>query len=135
MRGLLIVALMFAAAPAWAQSRDENLAQCSGSDPDARITACTALLESGQESALLSSIYTDRGMAYGMKSLYRQAVADFSQAIALVPTNAYAYNDRGTAYLGEGQRDLAIADYREALSLDPSLQAARDSLSSLGVAP
>ena len=136
MRSLLIgIALLLLAGPTWAQTRDENLAACAGPDPDARIAACTALLQSGQESALLSSIYTDRGIAYAMKGSYSQAIADLSQAIALVPTNAYAYNDRATAYLRAGQRDLAIADYRQALSLDPSLQSARATLIQLGVAP
>jgi Flp pilus assembly protein TadD len=136
MRKLLMgIVLLLVAGPTWAQSRDENLAACAGPDPDARIIACTALLQSGQESALLSSIYTDRGIAYGMKGSYGQAIADLNQAIVLVPTNAFAYNDRATVYLRAGRRDLAIADYRQALNLDPSLQMARDSLASLGVAP
>jgi hypothetical protein len=79
MRALLIsVALLLLAAPTWAQTRDENLAACAGPDADARIVDCTALLRSGQESALLSSIDTDRGIAYGMKGLYGQAIADLS---------------------------------------------------------
>jgi len=84
---------------------------------------------------LLSSIYTDRGLAYAKKGLYDQAIGDLNQAIALVPTNAYAYNDRATAYIREGRRDQAIADYRQALVLDPTLQAARDTLAQLGVSP
>lgn len=136
MRKLLIgLAMALIALPAWAQTRDENLAQCAGGDPDASISGCTALLQSGQESALLSSIYTDRGLAYAKKGLYDQAIGDLNQAIALVPTNAYAYNDRATAYIREGRRDQAIADYRQALVLDPTLQAARDTLAQLGVSP
>ena len=136
MRRLLIgITVLLLAGPTWAQTRDENLAACGGPDADARIVACTTLLQSGQESALLSSIYTDRGIAYGMKDLYDQAIADLSQAIGLVPTNAFAYNDRATVYLRAGRRDLAIADYRQALQLDPSLDSARTTLLSLGVAP
>jgi hypothetical protein len=85
MRRLLIgITVLLLAGPTWAQTRDENLAACGGPDADARIVACTTLLQSGQESALLSSIYTDRGIAYGMKDLYDQAIADLSQAIGLV---------------------------------------------------
>jgi tetratricopeptide (TPR) repeat protein len=129
------LALTLLALPAGAQTRDENLAQCAGADPDASINACTALLQSGQEQALLSSIYTDRGLAYAKKGLYDQGIADLTQAIALVPTNAYAYNDRATAYIREGRREQAIADYRAALNLDPTLQSARVTLLQLGVAP
>ena len=48
-----------------------------------------------------------------------QAIADYTQAIALDPKYAVAYNNRGIAYCDKGDLDQAIADYTQAIALDP----------------
>ena len=116
------------ALPAWAQTRDENLAQCAGGDPDASISGCTALLQSGRGiGAAQTPSILDRGLAYAKKGLYDQAIwRPERRRSTLVPTNAYAYNDRATAYIREGRRDQAmLPTIAVALVLDPTLQAAR----------
>src|SRR5262249_47211100 len=50
---------------------------------------------------------------------YDRAIADYSEAITLVPTNAPAFFGRGSAYVNKGDNDRAIADYNEAIRLDP----------------
>src|SRR5262249_17774313 len=50
---------------------------------------------------------------------YDRAIADYSEAIRLVPTNAPAFFGRGSAYVNKGDNDRAIADYNEAIRLDP----------------
>jgi tetratricopeptide (TPR) repeat protein len=134
----LVVGLV--ALPAWAQTRDENVARCTAAaDPatvDLKIGACTALLQSGQETAInIPIIYYDRGNGYRNKGLYDQAIADYTQAIALKPDKANAYYNRGGAYEEKGQRDQAIADYRMALKLAPNYQLPLDALKRLGVTP
>src|SRR5262245_58247121 len=49
---------------------------------------------------------------------YERAIADYSEAIRLVPANAPAFLGRGNAYASKGDRDRAIADYSEAIRLD-----------------
>ena len=48
-----------------------------------------------------------------------QAVADYSQAIALKPGNAQTYYDRGQNRGFQGDYDGAFADYAKAISLNP----------------
>jgi lipoprotein NlpI len=110
---LIGLALSFIALPVSAQTRDQNVAQCDRPDPDASIAGCTALIQSGQEtSAVLAAAYYNRGNAYDGKGLHDQAIADFTQAIAIKPDLAQAYYNRGVAYEGKRLRDLAIADFR-----------------------
>jgi tetratricopeptide (TPR) repeat protein len=50
---------------------------------------------------------------------YEQALAAYTQAIALAPGQAAIYLSRGTTYSQLGQYDQAIADYTQAITLDP----------------
>lgn len=104
-----------------AQTRDENVTVCQGDDPQAAISACTALIQSGQEDA--SNVVTEyalRGDAYRRAGLYDQALADMNKALALDPNDSDAYVDRGNVYKNKGQYDLALHDYDQAIRLDPN---------------
>ena len=46
------------------------------------------------------------------------AIADYTQAIKLDPTDPDTFNNRGQAYDSKGEHDLAIADYTESIRLD-----------------
>src|SRR5262249_15219124 len=50
---------------------------------------------------------------------YDRAIADYSDAIRLIPTNAPAFFARGNAYASKGDPDRAISDFSEAIRLDP----------------
>ncbi|MDR2152435.1 MAG: tetratricopeptide repeat protein, partial [Helicobacteraceae bacterium] len=50
----------------------------------------------------------------------KQAIADYTQVIKLVPNYANAYVNRGLAYADLGDRKQAIADYTEAIKIDPN---------------
>ncbi|MEW6672827.1 MAG: tetratricopeptide repeat protein [Thermodesulfobacteriota bacterium] len=65
--------------------------------------------------------YNNRGLAHFDKGRYDQAVADFSQAIAIDPKNAAAYSNRGDTYLLMGRYDLAIADFTKVIEINPKL--------------
>src|SRR5260370_29940722 len=104
---------------------------CGSPDPDISIVGCTkkiqtdtADLNSGREiqaaAAHLATDYDHRGVAYANKGLYDQAIADYNQAIALLPkTFPIAYFNRGSAYNNQGLDDKAIIDYTMAISLAP----------------
>jgi tetratricopeptide (TPR) repeat protein len=121
-RILLGQVLMLLALPAWAQSTDENWSRCGNTDNnvDHVITACTAEIQSGQETtAKLAIAYQTRGFAYAQKSLSDQAIADATKAIALKPDYARAYLDLGNYYFGKGLYKQAIADVSRAIALKP----------------
>jgi tetratricopeptide (TPR) repeat protein len=66
-----------------------------------------------------SSAYFGRGVAWGGKSDYDRAIADYTEAIRLDPKNANAYNNRGNAWDYKKNHNKAIEDHRKASLLDP----------------
>ena len=108
--------------PVAAQSRDKNWGPCKDlrSAPDVRIGACTAVIQSGQETPLsLAVAYNDRGYAYDDKGEYDRAIQDYGEAIRLNPDFAFAYNNRGIAYRSKGEYDRAIQYFNQVLRLKP----------------
>jgi tetratricopeptide (TPR) repeat protein len=86
---------------------------------DQRIEGCSALIQSAQETSATKAVaYATRGAAYVHKGLYDQAIADYTQAIALKPDDA-AYQGRGMAYRGKFLHDQAIADFAQAIAFKP----------------
>ena len=61
--------------------------------------------------------YNERGIAYHKQRKYRKAVADFTKAIRLEPTNATLYSNRAQAYRGKGDEKHARADQAAARRL------------------
>lgn len=117
-RALILLALLLVAMPAWAQTRDENAAQCANIDADTRIKGCTGLINSGRESqANLAVAYTNRGVGENKKGLYDKAIADTTKAISLGPDVANAYAVRGSSYRLKGANDRAIVEYNKALEM------------------
>jgi len=88
--------------------------------PEAAISGCTAVINSGREwGRSLSIAYMSRGLAYKANGDLDRALADYTKAIELDPKDAYAYYNRGLHYRAKGDLDHAIADYRKAIELDP----------------
>ena len=113
----LVCVLLFSGATA-AQNPADNWARCEGSDPDASIAACTALVESGKEDNENQAVaFNSRGIAFAMKGKQDQAITDFNQAIQLEPDYAGAFSNRANAYAAKGEFDQAMADYQ---SRDPT---------------
>jgi tetratricopeptide (TPR) repeat protein len=112
--------MLLATSPAWAQAQNENAMLCASGAPETSIAGCTAVIQSGQDAATMVLALTNRGAAYRMKNLYDQAIADFTQAIALNPNLAVAYVARAGSYVQKKMYDQAIADCTLAISLQPA---------------
>jgi len=63
--------------------------------------------------------YNNRGIAYGEKAQYDQAISDFNKAIEINPRYVKAYNNRGIIYRLKGQYDQAISDFNKAIEINP----------------
>jgi Flp pilus assembly protein TadD len=63
-----------------------------------------------------------------------RAIADFDQALKLVPNDAVALNNRAVGHERRAERELAIADYKTALTIDPNNAFAMNGLKRLGSA-
>lgn len=51
---------------------------------------------------------------------FDEAIAKYTEAIEIVPTNAVYYSNRAAAYSSAGQHGLAIKDAKHAIELDPT---------------
>src|SRR5262249_29638781 len=117
MLAFALASMLSAAAPS-AAARPVQVAAVAG---DMAIAACTRAIASGRYAGHdLAKLHYGRAVEYANKGDYDRAVADFSTAIHLDPTDADAYNDRGAAWLAKGENDLAFADFSEAIRLNPT---------------
>ena len=98
---VIIAASIVTTGTAAAQSRDDNWARCKDfrSNPDLSIEACTAIIQSGQETTTenLAVAFNNRGSAYNARAR-RPRHQDYDRAIKLDPNYAIAFNNRGNAY-------------------------------------
>jgi len=53
---------------------------------------------------------------------YKEALADFTKTIELIPKDADAYNDRGEANFNLGNYTDAVNDFKKAVKLVPNNQ-------------
>ena len=99
----------------------DTLADCSqGRNSELRLRACSEVIASpayGSDDKALA--YRNRGNARADAGAAVQAVADFSEAIKLRPSETSSHAGRGRAKLTLGDITGAIADYSEALRLAP----------------
>jgi tetratricopeptide (TPR) repeat protein len=84
------------------------------------ITGCYGLytMAVGPNQVFLYAFNLDR-LAIIYEQHYDRAIADYSEAIRLDPTDTAAFISRGVAYQAKEDYDRAIADYSEAIRLDP----------------
>jgi tetratricopeptide (TPR) repeat protein len=93
----------------------------SKKDYDHAISEYTEALKLDPDNDFANaSVYYHRGLAYGYKNEYDQAIRDLNRAILLNPCEANAYYYRGLAYYHNNEYDQAIRDFNEAIFLDPS---------------
>lgn len=115
-------------AAAHAQALD-NWSVCTGTLPaDAKIAACTAIIDAGQETGVrLGRVYFGRGYEESIEMNYASdknamtanAVADLSKSIELDATNPDASGIRGMIYYGQQNFTAALPDYENANRLRP----------------
>jgi tetratricopeptide (TPR) repeat protein len=113
-------ALSFAATTASAQGGGD----CNASDPDAAISGCTAIIESGTDDQNARGVaYEKRGAAYERKGLHDRAIGDQTTAIA-VRRSADAYYNRAIVYYRTQQYVMAHSDFTKAIELRPNMASA-----------
>ncbi len=100
---------------------DRVTAECEKSVGDAKIAACTRMIETGDwKGADLAWTYIERGKAKYFKGDFDGAIVDHSQAIEADQKNVSAYTNRGHAKQRKGDLEGAIADSSRAIEIDPA---------------
>lgn len=79
----------------------------------------TCLNTKGLSDVVRGGVLVNRGNSYKRIGRSVQALADFSQAILLDPTNTMAYNNRGNVLRSENRLAEAIEDFTKAIELSP----------------
>lgn len=72
-----------------------------------------------KDSERKSYAFNVRGEIYEDMEDYEKALADYSEAIKILPEEAKTYEGRADFYLSNEEYDLADKDYRTMISLDP----------------
>lgn len=89
-------------------------------EPEARVAACTALIDAGAVAGTnLAVAQNNRGAAYDALDGHARAIEDFDRAIEINRDYAAAYYNRGRTYDSLGKHARAIEDYDRALEIDP----------------
>jgi tetratricopeptide (TPR) repeat protein len=117
---LLVAGLPFVLFPLRSAGADDlQLCNDALADPDARIPACTRILEHPSGGINIAEVYSHRGTAKVRKGYLDDAVADFTSALNQSPEFVDALKNRGIARHKQGDYPSAIADFNRALRLDP----------------
>ena len=120
--GVIVLAILFGARPAVAESVKEAKQLCTG-NPDiswsTQVKSCTTLIQSGGDSGQnLAVHYYKRGIAYFNLGDFDKSIADNDQALRINPKYEDALVNRGASYARKGNIDRAVQDYDQAIRLD-----------------
>jgi tetratricopeptide (TPR) repeat protein len=63
--------------------------------------------------------YHDRGFCYRRMFRFKEAIADFDEALKLDPKRAWSFYNRGYSYRKMGDYKQALADFEQAVQLNP----------------
>ena len=123
----LVAAAVLLAGPANAQSitvfGDSDAQQCFrstkifGGGPDG-LNYCNRALRSGNLSRTdRAKTLVNRGINYTAEKMYDNALADFEEALSIMPNLAEAFVNRGNTYIFQSQFRAAIDEYNRGLEL------------------
>ncbi len=114
----MLARIAFVAAVAWASavSADDKGTCFYGADAEARMQACSAMLDRNPNDAL---VYHHRGLAVQATGDVERAIADYTKAIVLKPNYGPVYESRARAYAARGDYTNAVADITRATELTP----------------
>jgi tetratricopeptide (TPR) repeat protein len=117
---------------AWAYSREDCLE--FNTDQEKTINVCTEFIAKNPGDPQLAQAYAARGKAFERANNLDLAIADYSRAIELAPSEVYYFNIRGTAHQSKGDLKRAAEDFRRSVTIDPTHHYAKGRLEQLNSA-
>lgn len=127
---LVVLAASAADAEQSASLTKQCLSPELGFSPEARIAACTDVINSkAATNAERVDALRARARCQGLRERYDLAIADMDRAIALSPRDGSLYRDRAIYHSLTENYDFAEADAQRALQLSPSDSRAQEVLS------
>ena len=85
------------------------------------VAACARIIEATNSSTLDRAVsHTFRADAARADGNTAAAIADYNQALALMPTLVPALSGRGIAYRNAQKYDLSLHDFDQAIAIEPN---------------
>ena len=110
------------------------VAAAAANDDDRIIGLCGALLDNEKtDKADRIKALVARGGAFARKDMTDRAIADYTVALQLDPSQASTFNARGELWRKKGDRPKALADFGAALKLNPDHFVAKANYKSLAL--
>jgi tetratricopeptide (TPR) repeat protein len=81
--------------------------------------ACSEVIARTKSDRLKGEALNYRGLIYSRTNRLDQALADFNEAIRILPSPSGAYNNRANVYRKQGKYDLMLADLEAAKVATP----------------
>jgi tetratricopeptide (TPR) repeat protein len=102
--------------------KEINICISAKDNPDARVSACTVLLQAEPPGVTpkRAIILTSRALASRAKNDFSRADADLTEAIRIDEAFAPAYEARGDLLRDENECARAILDFGQVIKLDPN---------------
>lgn len=101
-------------------SATEGVHDCDKPEAEARIRACTELIETqGVNEARRATAYANRALSYSLRGEYETAIRDYDEAIKMFPDFAVALNNRAWAYFKWGRAEAGMPDVQRSLQIEP----------------
>ena len=91
---------------------------------------CLKLSEDALEQRIKTetALHLFKGIAYGNKGMYDEAINEHKKVIEINPNYADAHNNLGAAYGKKRMDDEAIAEFKKAIEINPNLALAHNNL-------
>ncbi len=102
----------------YAKEGEQSFDQQRYSDAISQFSNALRVTPPVKDKSKTSMIYAFRGMSYFIEHEYEKALADFDEALELLPFNVYALYGRGMARTTLHDVKGAIEDFDEAIRLD-----------------
>ena len=117
---LAALPLLTGAGLARAELSDYEICREASGEVNARIAACTRILDDlADPQELRSRAARERAHAHYLKGEYERAIADYTVALQLGPATAALHIERGLAYEDKNDDERAVADYTKAIRIAP----------------
>ena len=120
--GLLVLAALTAAAPAFGQSAVwKQCADVNNKDAVAQsLAACNRILKDKREAANHTMALRNRCGIYYTNDEYEKALADCNRAARQEPQSSIVYDRRGLIWHVKRDYDRAIDDFDQAIHINPN---------------
>src|SRR6266478_2699880 len=116
---LAVASTVVSLADAFTPTADQKACATLPANADV-VAACTRIIEAPSSSTLdRAPSYTFRADAARADGNTTTAIADYNQALALMPTLVPALSGRGIAYRNAQNYDLSLHDFDQAKAIQP----------------